>query len=199
MLKIEFVWRELLFRSIENKNPNFTLTELSERFNLSTSVTSHALRPLRQMRIVEVAKTRSKVVDAERLLFYWATRRNLIKDIIYETYSKLSIKEREASMPSRVYPTAYSAVRLYFPDKPLPADYDHSYFYATDITEIKERFPPTIKKSPNIYILRKDPYLNLYEKTPLAQIFVDLWNLPEWYAKEFGDEILDKIRGKIGL
>ena len=32
-----------------------------------------------------------------------------------------------------------------------------------------------------------------YEKTPIVQIFVDLWNLNTWYAKEFLKEAEVKV------
>ena len=113
MLKIEYIWRELLYRSIEKKNPYFTLSELGKTFHLSTSVVSHAVSPLRELHLVEIAKIKSKVVDVEKLLFFWATRRNLKKDIIYKTHSHLPVFGQEASMPTDVIPTAYSAFRFY--------------------------------------------------------------------------------------
>jgi len=36
------------------------------------------------------------------------------------------------------------------------------------------------------------------KKLGLAQLFVDLWNLPEWYAKDFQEATLLEIRRKIG-
>ena len=196
MLKIEYVWRELLYRAVEKKQSDFTMLELGNKFKLSTSLVSHALLPLRELGIVKISKMKSKIIDAEKLLFFWATRRNLKKDLIYQTYSSLSVFEREASMPPDVFPTAYSAYHLYFAD--IPADYENIYFYITDLKKIQKRFPMS-KKSPNLFILKVDPYLSIYTKTPLAQIFTDLWNLNEWYAKEFTDNLLLKIKHRIGL
>lgn len=196
MLKIEYIWRELLYRTIEKKKNDFTLTELSLKYCLSTSVVSHALFPLREMEIVRIGKNKSFVVDAERLLIFWATRRNLRKDIVYKTYSSLSVLEREASMPKNVFPTAYSAYSFF--NKDLPSDYENIYYYAKNIDEIKKRFPEN-KKNPNLFILKTDPYLHTYSYTPLSQVFVDLWNLNEWYAKEFSQEVLLIIKKHIGL
>ncbi|PIV38286.1 hypothetical protein COS31_00205 [Candidatus Roizmanbacteria bacterium CG02_land_8_20_14_3_00_36_15] len=199
MLKIEYIWRELLYRSIEESRPDFTITELSKIFNLSTSVVSHALKPLKELGIVKINKKNSKILDAERLLFFWATRRNLKKELIYSTYNPLPVQEREASMPSKVIPTAYSAFRMYFGNP--PADYENIYFYAKNLSEVEKRFPKSSKKNQdNLFILKPDPFLKKrYKRIPLAQIFVDLWNLPEWYDKEFSDAILLKIKEKIGL
>ena len=38
-----------------------------------------------------------------------------------------------------------------------------------------------------------------YEKIPMAQVFVDLWSLPEWYARDFREVLLTKIKSAIGL
>lgn len=197
MLKIEYIWRELLYRAIEKKAPDFTLQALAGQFNLSTSVVAHALKPLRDLNMVKIGKTISSVIDSERLLFFWATRRNVKKEIIYQTHSSLPVFEREASMPADVFPTAYSACRLYY--NLTPADYENIYFYADNGDEIKKRFPDNPKKSPNLFIVRQDEYLPHYKKTTLAQIFADVWNLPEWYAKDFQEAILLKIKSKIGL
>lgn len=196
MYKIEYVWRELLYRAIEKKQSDFTMLELGNRFKLSTSVISHAITPLRELGIVKIAKVKSKIIDTEKLLFFWATRRNLKKNVIYQTYSPLSVFEREASLPADVFPTAYSALRLYF--KEIPADYENIYFYSDDLKTIQQRFP-ILKKTPNLFILKPDPYLKNYGKTPIGQIFADLWNLSDWYAKEFTDGLLLKIREQLGL
>ncbi len=197
MLKIEYIWRELLYQVIEKGNPVFTITELAKRFRLSTSVVSHALYPLKELQIVRVRKTRSVVLDVERLLMFWATRRNVRKEIVYQTYSPMSVFEREGLMPADVFPTAYSALRLYYQN--TPADYETIYFYSDDIQEIKKRFPQNVRRNSNIFILKKDPYLSGYKKTPLAQIYTDLWNLPEWYAKEFLEAAMLEIKKKVGL
>jgi DNA-binding transcriptional ArsR family regulator len=194
MLKIEYVWRELLYRSIEESRPDFTITELAKIFNLSTSVVSHALFPLKELGIVIIKKKVSKVIDTERLLFFWATRRNFKKDIIYSTFSPLPVYDREGLMPSDVVPTAFTAFR-YLLNK-TPADYDHIYFYSTKIEKISKRFPIS-KRPQNIFILKSDPYLLKSKKLGLAQLFVDLWNLPEWYAKDFTDAVLLEIRRKL--
>lgn len=58
MLKIEYVWRELLYRAIEQRNPYFSIIQLSNLFKLSTSVVSHAILPLKGLGVVKIAKKR---------------------------------------------------------------------------------------------------------------------------------------------
>ena len=194
MLKIEYVWRELLNRVIEKRNPEFTITELAKKYSLSTGVVNHALIPLRSLSIVKINKTSSKIVDWERLLFFWATRRSLKKDIVYSTFSPLPVNDREGLMPSDVIPTGFTSFR-YLLNK-IPADYDHIYFYSNKIEKIIKRFLKS-KRPPNIFIIKPDPYLLKSKKLGLAQLFVDLWNLPEWYAKDFQEEILLEIRKRL--
>jgi len=197
MLKIEYIWRELLYRSIERRHTLFNINELGKMFSMSTSLVNHAIIPLKELGIVKIAKKNSQVVDIERLLYFWATRRNLKKDIIYSANSSESVFEREALMPPLVTPTAYSAVHLNL--NQIPSDYDLLYYYADDISLIRKRFPENDNKRRNIIILKQDPFLGKYKRIPLAQIFADLWNLPEWYAKDFSNIVLSIIKKKIGL
>lgn len=194
MLKIEFIWRELLDQAIENHQSKFTIINLAKKYSLSTSVVNHALIPLRELNIVKIGKFSSRVIDWERLLFFWATRRNIKKDIIYSTFSNLPVYEREGLMPGNVIPTAYTAFSLRF--KYIPADYDNIYFYSDDLESIKKRFPEK-KSIPNIFILKPDPYLLKTKEVGLAQLFVDLWNLPEWYAKDFQEAVLLEIKKRL--
>lgn len=197
MLKIEYIWRELLYQAIEKNNPDFQISDLSHRFSLSTSVVSHALVPLRNLSIVEIGKLGSKVTDSEKLLYFWATRRNLKKDIVYSTHTSLPIMDIESSMPSNSFPTAYSAIRLYLNES--PADYDKTYFYSENSEEIQKRFPHSNNNNHNLFILKPDPYFSIYSKTTLAQIFTDLWNLSDWFAKEYSNLLLNRIKSSIGL
>ena len=196
MLKIEYIWRDLLDRVIEKGNSEFTILELAKKYSLSTSVVNHALIPLKELNIVKINKKNSQVIDWEKLLFFWATRRNLKKEIIYSTFSPLDVYDREGLMPAEVIPTAFTGFRYRFAK--TPADYDHIYFYSNKIEKIEKRFPKS-KRLPNIFILKPDPYLKKSNKLGLAQLFVDLWNLPEWYAKDFQEATLLEIKKRLNL
>ena len=176
------------------RSSDFTITELAKKYALSTSVVNHALIPLRNLNIVKINKTSSKIVDWERLLFFWATRRNLKKEIIYSTFSPLPVYDLEGLMPPDVIPTAFTAFR-YLLNK-TPADYNHIYFYSSNFEKIIKRFPKNYRPS-NIFILKPDLYLLKFKKLGLSQLFVDLWNLPEWYAKDFQEAVLLEIRRKL--
>lgn len=198
MKKIEFIWREVLTQALERKINFFSQKKLAEKFKLSTSTVSHALKKPRGLGAINVGGRGFELVNYEKLLFLWATERDFSKEITYTTWADLPILEIEGLMPADVIPTAYTAYRWQFND--APADYDKVYFYAKDADLVKERFPVNKQKESNIFILKPDPWLAQYRPVPpLAQIFVDLWSLPEWYAKEYQDVLLERIREKLGI
>jgi hypothetical protein len=85
--------------------------------------------------------------------------------------------------------TAYSGAKFYYNIN--PSDYSEIFVYG-NTDEITKRFPFR-KGIPNIVCLKTDEHLMKYDSTPIAQIFVDLWNLNTWYAKEFLVETEVKI------
>lgn len=191
MKKIEIIWRELLFQTIEKKNNKFTQQDLAGKFGFSTSTVNHALENLRRMGAVRVTGRFFKAEDPEKILFHWANYRNLKNDIIYATFVDQPIIEIEGLLPAGSIPTAYTAAREMFEEP--PADYSKIYFYHPNIEKVKKRFPPS-KKNPNLFALKTDPFLKQYDKrTTLAQTFVDLWNLSDWYAKPFVQRVKEEI------
>jgi len=193
MTKKEIIWREILYQGIEKKSRQFTQKKLASIFGFSLSTVFNALKIPREIGAVRVTGRYFILQDPEKLLYLWATHRNLKKEILYKTQiKKASVFEIEGMMPPEIIYGAYSAFRKRF--KEVPADYDKIYIYAKKINEIKKRFPPK-KGYENLIVLQSDPFLKKYGKiTTLAQTFVDLWNLPEWYARDFYLDLGNKIR-----
>ncbi len=182
MYKIEWIYRELLYATLEQKRDTFTQRELAIRFNLSLSTVHHALIPLKAMGAIEVKRRSFHLLDKGKLLYHWASLRTPSRDIVYATRASLPLKQIEAEMPAQAIYGLYSAYKFRFQD--VPADYSEVYIYANP-KEIQKRFPLT-KGTPNVFVLKKDKYMQAYGKTTtLAQTFVDLWNTREWYAKDF--------------
>jgi len=184
MTKKEVIWREILYQAIENKKFEFTQKELAQKYGFSLSTVFNALKIPRSANIIE-GKRGFKIRDIEKFLYSWATFRKIKKDIIYQTAVKKGVFEIEGEMPPSVIFGAYSAFLKKY--KEAPADYDKVYVYIEEekIEEIKKRFPPQ-KGYQNLIVLKADPWLkNFGSITPDCQTFVDLWNLPEWYAKDF--------------
>ncbi|MFH1592140.1 MAG: winged helix-turn-helix transcriptional regulator [Candidatus Woesearchaeota archaeon] len=187
MKKIEFVFRNILEELMEKKNKSLTQAEIARALKISLSTVSLAISHLRKMNAVKVKKRSFEIVNGRKILLYWASIRDLNKDIIYKTRVEKSIIDIEKNMPSAVVYGGYSAYKFLFHD--MPADYSEVYVYSDDLNEIKKRFKEN-KNEPNLFVLKKE-----FEKMSLAHLFVDLWNLKEWYAKDFLKVIEEKING----
>ena len=134
MKKIELIWREILDEGIIN--PIFEQKKLAKKFGLSTSTVFAAIKPLRAIGAVEVTGRNFKIINFEKILMFWATHRNLQKDIIFQTHVDLPIHEIEGLMDNKIIYGGYSAARHLLND--TPADYDKVYVYGET-----DRFPKT--------------------------------------------------------
>lgn len=193
MTKKEILWREILFQTLEKKKTEFTQKELAQKYGFSLSTVFNALKTPRNSGVIEVRGRGFKVQDVEKFLYLWATFRQLKKDIIYQTKSLKSVQEIEGDMPPGVIFGAFSAFFKKY--KEAPADYDKVYIYSSQnqLKEIKKRFPCQ-KGYPDLIILAADSWLSRFGKlTPDVQTFVDLWNLPDWYAKDFLEALKKKM------
>lgn len=199
--KSEQVYRELLYRFVEKKENRFTQLALAKKLGVSTSTINNALKPVARMGAVEIKKMSFRIVDYKKILFYWASMRNLEKDILYSTRAETSVSEIEKGMPPEVVYTCYSAYKFRFED--VAADYSEVYIYAGEdmLNELKRRFPQ--RKDPaNLFILRLDNALKAASENslaPLGQVFVDLWNLKTWYAGNFANALGKKIGDMLGV
>jgi len=190
MKKIELVYREILFNAIEKNNKNLTQAYLAKALNISLSTVNLALRSLVKMNSVKIKKMGFTVIDIRKILYYWASIRNIEKDIIYKTRVEQPVKEIEKQMPDNIVFTAYSAYKFNFKD--VPADYSEVYVYGLE--DLKQRFKENAK-NPNLFVLKKDNTIEKYGKiVTIANLFVDLWNLKQWYANDF----LKALEVKIG-
>jgi len=191
MLKKEIIWREILFQAIEKNVFNFQQKELAEKFNYSLSTVFNALKPVREIKAIEVSGKGFKLKSVEKLIYLWGTHKKLSKDIIYKTFVNEPVERIEANMPADIIWAGFSAYKRRFNE--TPADYGKVYVYSNNINEIKKRFPH--KKGPeNLFILKPDQYLKYYGQTgSFGQIFVDIWNNEDWYAREFIKKLKEKI------
>ena len=193
MKKIEIIWRELLYQAVEKGRREFIQKEIAANFGFSTSTVFQALKNPRKMGAVRVTGRYFILEDPEKLLYYWASVRNLKRDIIFSTHVNLPVLETESRMPAGIIFGGFTAARQILAQP--PADYDKVYIYASDLTEIRRRFPAK-KGQPNLFVLQADNFLADYgQVTTLGQTFADLWNLPDWYAKEYVKALKEKIDG----
>jgi len=193
MTKKEVIWREILFQAIENKNIKGTQKELAQKYNFSLSTVFNALKTPRQTGVLKIGGNGFEVVDTEKFLYLWATFRKFKKDIIYQTNISEPVWDIEGKMPANVIFAAFSAVQKKYHQ--APADYDKVYVYSPEnkLSEIKIRFPEK-KGYLNLIVLKADPWLvNFGLTTPDCQTFADLWNLEEWFAKDYLNFLKEKI------
>ncbi len=189
MKKTELVLKEILYQAMESKNMELSQSYLAKALNVSLSTVNLAISPLKRMGAVKVMSMGLKIINPKKILMYWASMRNMEKDMIAKVRVELPASEIEKSMPSGVVYGSYSAYKFLYNDQ--PADYSEVYVYTeeNDVEKITDRFR-IIKGQPNLFIMKKD-----FDKMTLAHIFVDLWNLKEWYAKEFLKSMEEKIHG----
>jgi len=195
MKKLELVFMEILCQVMEKNNPVLKQSELSKKLGFSLSTINLAVKKLERMNAVRISKMNFRVIDAEKILYFWASARNLEKDVVYKTRVEMPVREIEKSLPDLTY-AAYSAYKFKFKD--VPADYSEVYAYADEeeLKEVMKRFPAN-EKNPNLFVLRRHESMSQYPKTgTIAMIFVDLWNLRQWYASDFLKALEKRIRGE---
>ena len=156
MRQTELVYREILYQAIEQKNYTFTQAELARVLKLSLSVINRAVKVLAKMGAVDIKTRNFRLIDLKKILYYWASIRNLQKDIIYATRVEMPVIEIEKSMPEEAIFAAYTAYKFLFRD--VPADYSEVYVYGSE--SLKERFPKT-KGIPNFFVLKKDSAIEM--------------------------------------
>ena len=192
--KKEIIWREILHRCFSDGVLVFTQQELSGKFDVSLSTVHNALKLPRASGSIIVTGRNFRVADKEKFLLLWASHRRFQKDVFYTTTVSGGVPAIEGNVPPRATYATYSAYRKRYGS--VPAEYDAVYLYVDreHLPEVKRRFPPA-KGTPNLFVLAADPRLAMYGgTTPDVQTFVDLWNCPQWYAKDFLTALKKKFR-----
>ena len=189
MKKKDIIYRQLLL------HPDTSQLEIAKTLKISLSTVNNAIGPLRGLGGVRVSTRSLKLIDKEKVLLFWASIRRLHSDLSFSTRVEMPVNQIEKQMPPQVLFTAYSGYKFRYKD--VPADYSEIYIYAStkDMDAITDRFPQNPKKH-NLFVLKSDEHLKQNSNrniVPDEQLFVDLWNLPEWYAKEFVIKLKERI------
>lgn len=170
----------------EKGRREFTQREISTAMNGSIGTVNYALKPL--VRIGAVTKRRRGFILMAPLKFliYWAVKHKM--RVLYSTSCNAGTDEIEGMMPDVIF-TAYSGAKFYYGIN--PGDYGEIYVYG-GCNEIKRRFPPKEGRE-NVFCLEMPEYLKGMRSAPLSLLYIDLFNIPTWYATEFFREIEVKI------
>ena len=184
MKQKEFVYIYIAEAFLASKRTRFTQKEIADNLEISLSTVNNSLGPLFRMHALRKFPKGFELIDIEKLLVNFGTVRNLGKDLVYSTYVPKPVDRIEAEMPSKTMFTAYSGYRMLTND--APADYSEVYVYAgnDELNGIQKRFPQK-KGNSNLFVLRKEKLMDRLKTIPFSLVFADLWNVPEWYAREF--------------
>jgi hypothetical protein len=196
MKKINQVLREILHRVYERNELFMSQKALAQACRVSMDTVNRLVAKLNLFRSVNKKPLGFRVIEPEKILTYWATTRNLARDIIYSTYSPNSVSEIEGDMPPGSVFTMFSGYSLRF--KETPTHYEEVYVYA-DPDAVKRKFSESQAGRRNLFVLRQDPHLERTSKdgsAPLAQLYVDLWQLGGSPADRFLLELKKKLRAK---
>ena len=175
--KIDRILREILHSFYERGERFFNQKGLAKTCGLSLGTVNPLITRLEQLGAIERKPLGFRLIDPKRALLYWAVTRDLPRDIVYTTFVPTAPLRLEAELPRSAILTAYSGFRTRLGK--AQADYDQVFVYA-DLDEMRRAFKPTSKRKRNLFVLTPDEHLKrLSEKNvaPLAQIYVDLWQL----------------------
>jgi DNA-binding transcriptional regulator YhcF (GntR family) len=196
MKKANWILREIFYR-IYDKNESFmSQKSIAQACGVSMDTVNRLVAKLNQFRAIEKKPLGFRVAEPEKALAYWASTRNLVNDIVYSTYSPDSVSEIEADMPSDTIFTAFSGYKLKF--KSTPIHYEEVHVYA-GLDEVQRRFPKTTAEQKNVFVLRSDPHLKKTSEDgspPLAQLYVDLWQIGGATTNRFILELEKRLEAK---
>lgn len=192
MKKTEIFLIKLLEEIFKGKR-SFKQIELAKRFKISIGLVNNIVKTLSKIGAIEIKRFGFNVIDVKKILVFACIKRDLDKDIILSFYVDLPVKKIEENMPASAVFSAYTAYRLYFND--APANYGEVYVYLEkeNLDELKQRFDIKNKK-PNVFVLKKD--FKMQGKVSLPLLYIDLWNLKEWYAKEYLNALETRLKNE---
>src|SRR3990167_3059958 len=101
MKKIELVYGYILEQALEKKRRSMTQAEIAKALGISLSTVNAAINHLKKMNAVRVKLRSFDVVDARKILLYWASIRNIEKDIIYSTRVDAPVRDRKKNAAGR--------------------------------------------------------------------------------------------------
>ena len=180
-MKLEDVYGYIAM-NMEKGRREFTQKGISSKLGGSISSVHYALEPMERMGSITKRSRGFEVIDARKFLVYWASVRRM--RISYSTHCPEPAEEIEALMPSVLF-TTYSGAKFYYGIE--PADYGAVFVYGNE-KEVEKRFPER-EGSKNVCCLKPPIFLRGSSKTPLTLLYVDLWNTPTWYAREYLREV----------
>lgn len=199
MLKEEAIFREILCKALYENNL-IKQNELSQFLQISIGLANKIIHRLEQIGAMAKEGRSYHVTSFKKILMLWASIHNLQRELLYSTRVTRPIREIERELPDGTIFSAYSAFNDLFNE--APADYSEVWVYTDPdlLTEVRERFPPNNLPA-NLFLLKADAnllgnsmrYCKRKSIVSIPQLYVDLWNLPSWYSKEYITALEAKI------
>lgn len=177
----EVIWRVLLCEP----HREWTQQDLAASLGVSKSTVYAALRVPRRVGAVQVGYRHLRVADWEKLRTIWATFRNLEADTLLTLRLRASVREVEGDMIPGARFTGPTAAKLALGG--APADYDQVMVYVdpSDLPALQERYAGRVHRRGQTVLRAIRPDRWLPPRVPLVQVYVDLWQLPDWWATDF--------------
>jgi len=191
----ERLYREILIGILE-KRTIFTQLELSKKCGVSLGLVNKIIKNLAEVGAIDIQRRQFKIIDSSKILFDWASKRKIKRDISEKYHIDMNISEMEKSLPFIF--TGYSAWKLL--TNSVPFDYSEIYIYVPSkeksLFKIWLKDKPIKKGRENLFVIFSDDehlIKNVKKKiVPIPQIFVDIYSLGNLPGKYFIKEILDK-------
>lgn len=180
-----------ILKAYDKGKYEITQKEIALNLKCSLNTVNYSLKPLMRMGAIEKHNRGFRVIDAIKIMIHMAN----VYNISWESmYVRAPVEDIESGMPPGLY-TAFSGAKIYYGIE--PADYDKVFFFG-NCDEVFRRFGGKTFKDDvliknNVFCSMTPPYLKNEDKTPLFQIYVDLWNLPYWYSREFLNKVYEEI------
>jgi hypothetical protein len=197
LTRTEQVWRHLLAGVYEHDQRQWpSITMLAHDLDLPISTTHRALLRPGEIGAVDVSRAGGVVVrDPGKLLILWAAARQFHRDIAVRFHVPAPAGEVEAAATS---PTTvlggFGAVVAHKHGNRI-ADYTTVIFYGDPELTLDQCDQPRWPwGATEVLVVNPDPLLARYGRvTPLAQAWVDLFNLGGWQADRFVHHLADEM------
>ena len=195
LTRTEQLWRHLLVESLERGNRRHaSLTALADELGFGVSTVHKALQRPADMGAVKIRGGGGvRVIDPQRLLLLWAGHRNIKRDARAMKRVALPAPAIERLLPSDRFVLGGFGAVVSHEGGNFISEYDRVLCYG-DPGDL----PRSVREDPSgetvMMVLEPDPLLDRYGRvTPLAQAYVDLFNVPGWPAARFVSSLNSRI------
>jgi hypothetical protein len=195
--KTQQVWRHLTAAAVEGERRRWpSVTALAGELDMGISTVHRALSHPAEIGAVLVRPAGGvRVVDPGRLLMMWAGHRSLRHDVVERFQVEGSAPAVERSIANRAAVLGGFGAVVARTGGNTIADYEMVLVYGDPrLRPRRQVADPDPLRTTEVIVLQPDPLLERYGRvTPLAQAWVDLFNLPGWQAARFVYRLLPRL------